>query len=375
MRAVHRCRTTIVAIGVLLAGCGTPAPTPLDTTTASMPASSGAPSVPAQGPPLAGDLIGGTSVPLGSAGHWAITGSTAFVALDEGTVVALDLATGSTDWQARFTLGQPWDSQPTLGLSADQNTVIAVRTVDIDGATALNLLLLNAADGHPLAEQLLSEPTGEWTIDLPPKVMAADNHTIVLTDNPESGLQTVVVRVDDGTLAWRVDEQAVAATTTTVVTRGGGWSREDGTSLWRTAEPLGPLLAQSVDGFVVQSAQVGIWLDLATGLATASTGQLREAEPPCVNTVDTLICLNSGVTGYDLASADQLWSSPVPAEAAATLMDWVYLWRGDGRGDVRNARTGKVVVEDAALPALRHANGSGVLLATDQGYAWVPFPR
>lgn len=376
MRPVHVGHVAVVALAVLLAGCaGDAVPTPADTGTPN-PSLTVAPSTSAPpDPPLAADLTGGTPLQLGSSGHWAIADGHAFVATDEGGVVALDLATGSTLWQAGFSLGEPWDAQPTLGVTADRTTVIATRTVDADGAPALDLIRLDAASGAMLSEHLVTDPDGQWTIDLPPRILAADAATIVLDDNPESGRQTAVIDATTGTLAWQVHDEAVAATADTVITRGAGWSRTDGSRLWQSTAPLGLLLAQSADALIVRSESVGVWLDPATGAQPATTGELGEADSPCAVTADTLICLEAGVTGYDLSSADVLWTASDPAEAVTTLAGWVYLWQADGSGDVRDARTGEVLVEDAELPAIRYSDDHGVLLSAENGYRWVPLAR
>lgn len=374
MRPVILGQAAVVALAVLLAGCaGAAVPNPADTTPTTPPAATASPDGPPSGPPLAPDLAGGTPLQLGSAGHWAIATGSAFAADDNGTVVAFDLATGSRRWQAGFSLGKPWDARPTLGLSADRTTVIAARTVDADGATALDLLLLDAASGTAIAEHLVTDPDGRWMIDLPPRILAADDTTAVLADDPESGRQTAVVEIAGGTLAWQVDDQAVAATADTVVTRGAGWSRDDGTRLWQNAAPLGPLLAQSPGALVVQGGTAGVWLDPGTGSELARTGSLAESEPPCAATIDTLVCLGDGVTGYELSTGQQLWHSADPAEAVAILAEWAYLWRRDGRGDVLDARTGQILVTDAELPALRYFDDTGVLLSGETGYSWVPF--
>lgn len=247
-------RAGVVALALLLAGCAggvavTPSTTP--STTASAAAA----------PPLADDLTGGTPVQLGSAGHWAISAGRAFTIPDDGTVTALDLASGRTLWRAGFTTGKAWDARPQLGLSTNQSTLIAVRTVDTDAGARLNLLLLDAATGTVLAEHLISDPGRKWSVDLPPKVLAADADTLVLADDPESGRQTAVVRVSDGRLLWRVDEQAVAASAGTVVTRSGGRARGDGKQRWQAAAPLGPLLAQTSDVIVVGMASSAVWFD------------------------------------------------------------------------------------------------------------------
>lgn len=354
----------IAPLAALLAGCGVALVVPGVTPSATGPR-----------PPLAADLTDGTPLDLGSAGHWAVGAGRAFVATADGAVAALDLATGATAWRTSFARGEPWDAQPTLGLSEDGATVVGLRTVDAGGGAALDLLLLDAASGTPREEYLLTDPAGEWTIDLPPRVLAADDATIVLADNPEWGRQTAVVEVAGGRLAWRVDDQAVAATSDTVVTRGGGWSRADGTHRWTAAAGLGPLLAQSPDAVVARTGPSGSWLDPRTGTEFATTGVLDEVEPPCAATRDTLVCLGSEVTGYDLPSAERLWNSPEQAEAVAAVGDWVYLWREDGRGDVLDARTGQAVILDAELPSVRYSDAEGALFATDHGSAWVRFVR
>lgn len=361
----------VAALAVALVGCSgvLPTSTPTDTPPPSSPASTaGRPTT----PPLATDLTGGIPLDLGSAGHWAIAMGRAFVAGPDGTVTAIDLATGDVAWQATFTLGQPWDVQPMLGLSTDRATVIATRTVDDRGTAHLDLLLLDAASGAPAAEYLVADPAGKWIIDLPPLILAADASTVVLADNPESGLQTAVIDLTTGTLAWRAEEPAVAADETTVVTRAGGRNRADGASLWQATAPLGPLLGQAPGVVVAAEDAVAVWLDPATGRELARATGLGEAEPPCAATADTLVCVTEGVTGYDLTTGEQRWTSPEPATGVATLFDWAYLWRATG-GDVVDARTGEVLVSGAELPHLRYSDDTGILVGAEYGQLWYPF--
>lgn len=366
-------------MAVLLAGCaGTPGPaaTPSGSPTVSQTT---APTTEAPAaPPLAADLTGGTALQLGSVSHWAIADGRAFVATDPGTILALDLATGSTSWQASFTLGKTWDAQPTLGLTADRKTVVALRTVDAEGRPALDLLLLDAGTGATIGEHLVSDPDGDWAIDLPPRVLAADAATIVLDDNPESGRQTAVLDAATGALRWQVDDEAVAATADLVITRGAGWSRTDGVRRWEATAPLGRLLAQTPAAVIVQDGTDGrtaVWLDPATGVELARTGELGESEPPCAAGATTLVCLDAGVTGYDLATREELWQSADPAQAVTILDEWAYLYRDPGHDGVLDARTGEVLVTDAELPAIRYADEAGILLGGHDGYTWVPFPR
>ena len=377
MRRLSLGHVGAVAITVLLTGCaGTPGPatTPSDSPTVSQTA---APTTVAPvTPPLAADLTGGTPLQLGSASHWAIADGRAFVATQE--VVALDLATGETVGRAGFTQGEPWDAQPTVGLTADRRTVVALRTVDAGDRTALDLLLLDAATGATIAEHLVTDPAGAWTIDLPPRVLAADAATIVLDDNPESGRQTAVVDSAAGALLWQVDDEAVAATADLVITRNAGWSRSDGARRWQAAAPLGRLLAQTPTAVVVQNGVDGrtaVWLDPATGAELARTGEVGETEPPCAASATTLVCLDAGVTGYDLATGEQRWHSPEAAQWVTTLDEWAYLYRDPGHDGVLDARTGEVLAADAELPDIRFADEHGVLLGGDDGYTWAPFPR
>lgn len=375
MRPVAFGHAAMVALMVLLVGCsGATGPTPAESPGTTTPATSAAPSdALAAEPPLAADLTGGTPLQLGSAGHWGIANGRAFVATDEGTVVALDLATGTTAWQAGFGLGEPWDAQPTLGLSADRGSVIAARTVDADGAPAVDLLLLDAASGAPIAEHLITDPAGTWQIDLPPRILDADASTVVLADNPESGRQTAVVAVASGELTWHVDDEAVAADADQVVTRGGGWNRADGSRRWQAEAPLGALLARAPGVVVAAEGMTAIWLDPASGAELARSDELGESEPPCAATADTLVCVTTtGVAGYALATGDPLWHSPDPAAGIRTLAGWAYLYRASGDDAVLDARTGQVLATDADLPAIRYSDDTGVLLSTDDGYAWCP---
>lgn len=110
MRPVSFGHAAALASAWLLVGCaGGTTPTPAQTT-APTPPTTTVTTDPAPKLPLAGDLTGGTPLRLGSVGHWAIADGSAFVATAEGTVVALELATGSTTWQAGFSLGEPWDA-------------------------------------------------------------------------------------------------------------------------------------------------------------------------------------------------------------------------------------------------------------------------
>lgn len=375
MRPVSFGTAAALASAVLLLGCadGT-TPTPAQTT-APTPPTTTVTTDPAPKPPLAGDLTGGTPLRLGSVGHWAIADGSAFVATAEGTVVALELATGSTTWQAGFSLGEPWDARPTLGLSAEKSTVIVARTVDADGAPALDLLLLDATSGATLAERLVADPAGTWQVDLPPRILAADATTVVLVDDPESGRQTAVVAVPSGELIWHVDDEAVGAGADQVVTRGGGWNRTDGSRRWQAEAPLGPLLAQTSE-VVVTGGRAAVWLDFASGRELARSDELDESEPPCAATTDTLVCATTtGVSGYVLATGEPLWHSPDRAAGIRTLAGWAYLYRDRGDDVVVDARTGSELAAAADLPAIRYSDGTGVLLATDEGYSWVPFVR
>ena len=381
MRTARFGHALSVVVAVMLAGCagtGVPSPTNSATEPGASPSTSADPTVLAApapaGPPLRGDLVGGPSLHLGSAGHWAIGDGLAYIASLGAGVTARDLVSGEVRWQADFTHDDPWDVQPTLGLSADHKTLAALRTVDAGGAPAVNLLLLNSADGTPLAEHLITDPGGHWQIDLPGRVLAMDDATLVLADDPESGRQTAVIDLATGTVAWWVDDQAVAATSDTVVTRGAGWKRSDGTRLWQAVEPLGPLLAQSPVALVVQHDGRAGWLDPATGEVGATTEPLDGSDAPCTATVDTLVCLTDQPTGHDLATGAQLWAAPGSADAVVGWRNWLYLWHGDGRGDVLDARTGQVLVADAELPPLRYADDRGVLLDADDGYQWVAYP-
>lgn len=358
----------VVALALLLAGCtGWVAVAP--SATPSSTASTGT------GPPVADDLTGGTPVQLGAAGHWVISAGRAFVTTGDGAVAALDLASGRTLWRAVFRIGKGRDAPPQLGLTANQATLVAVRAVEAAGQARLGLLQLDAGTGVVLAEQLLSDPDRLWSVRLPPRVLAADSDTIVLADDPESGRQTGVVKASDGRLLWRVDDPAVAASSGTVVTRSGGRARVDGARRWQAAAPLGPLLAQSTDVIVVRMASSAVWFDPGLGLEVARIDKLGQDARRCAATSRVLICLDAGVAGYALANGTQLWASSVPAESIAIVDDWVYLWRRAGRGDVLDARTGRVLVADAALPPIRYANGTGILLGDGKGDRWLPLVR
>lgn len=364
-------RAGMLVLAALLAGCGGGAAA---TPTITAPSASAS-----RMPPLKDDLAGGTPVPLGSVGHWAISAGRAFVATDRNTLVATDLSTGSTLWRASFGMGKPWESRPTVGISADQSTVVALRAVDAGGVARLDVMLVAAATGRTVAEYLMIDPDRSWTVDLPPRVLAADSDTIVLAADPEVGLQTGVLRVSDGRLVWQVGEQAVAASANTVVTRYAGWARVDGARRWKAAAPLGPLFGQRADviavGMDVGQGMVAVWLDPAVGLELARTDELGEPEPACAPASDVLVCLDAGISGYDLANGKRLWSASEVAQSVRIVADWAYLWRPSGRGDVRDARTGDVLAADVELPSIRYADGTGVLIGTDDGYAWVPLTR
>lgn len=360
----------MIAVAVVLAGCAgeSPVSTPGPSlTSSSFPSASR--------PPLAADLTGGTPLRLAAVGHWVIDSGRAFVATDETTVVATDLANGATAWQARFTLGEPWDAQPTLALTADRRIVVAVRTVQAEGAARLDLLLLDAASGAVVAEHLIADPKRQWRVDLPPRVLAADTETVVLADDPESGRQSAVVRLADGALLWRVDEQVVAASGDLVVTRSGGRGRVDGARRWVAKAPIGPLVAQAPNALVVGADRFAVWLEPGMGRELARSDRLAEAEPACATALDTLVCLGSRVTGYALSDGTRRWSSPEPADSVFAVLGWVYLGNSGAHGNVLDARTGQVLTADVDLPPVRYSDGNGVLLGADNGYRWVPFVR
>lgn len=331
------------------------------------------PSKPTQ-PPLVADLAGGTPVQLGPAGHYAIVGARAFVADPDGTVTALDLGTGLTAWQAQFTKGAPWDARPTVGLSADGRTVVAVRTVDVDSVGRLDVLLIDAATGTVQAEHVVGDSAGKLRVDLPPLVVAADQTTIVLADNPESGRQTAVVRTSDGVLAWVANDQAVGATSTMVITRSGGRDRAKGTVRWKASSSLGPLVARRGNVVVVRQGTKAVWLSATTGRRLALTGKLSTDEPTYAATRNTVVYLTTaGLSGRDLATGKRLWHRAGKGVAVVSLLDWAYVWRKGTRGDVLSARTGKVLVKNKVLPSILYANDAGVLLNADDGYRWVSF--
>ena len=378
MRASGPRHAAVILAAVTLTACAGPVATspevagPAPAATAS--STPGAtPSKPTK-PPLVADLAGGTPVQLGPAGHYAIVGARAFVADPDGTVTALDLGTGLTAWQAQFTKGTPWDARPTVGLSADGRTVVAVRTVDVDSVGRLDVLLIDAATGTVQAEHVVGDSAGKLRVDLPPLVVAADQTTIVLADNPESGRQTAVVRTSDGVLAWVANDQAVGATSTMVITRSGGRDRAKGTVRWKAFSSLGPLVARRGNVVVVRQGTKAVWLSATTGRRLALTGKLSTDEPTYAATRNTVVYLTTaGLSGRDLATGKRLWHRAGKGVAVVSLLDWAYVWRKGTRGDVLSARTGKVLVKNKVLPSILYANDAGVLLNADDGYRWVSF--
>lgn len=373
MRATPRAGSPLLAAGialvaVLVGGCsGPPAGSPTRLPSVAVVA----------GPPLAGDLSGGTPVQLGAASHWAIRDGRAFVATAPGTVRAVELSTGVQLWQASFEQGEPWDATPTLAVSSDGSEVVAVRTVDSAGAARLDLLRVATASGERVSERLIADPGHRWRVDLPPRVLAVDAETVVLSSDPESGRQSAVVSLLDGSIAWTIDQEAIAATADTVITRLGGQIRTNGAHRWVAARPLGPLLALSAHAVVVAQDSRAVRLDPRSGEVDVLTTKLSEVDAPCVRTATEVVaCLGApGVVAQDLALGRQLWSSRTHADGIAAIADWLYLWHSPDRGDVLDARTGEVLQQNVDLPAIRYADASGVLLAADDGYRWVPYPR
>lgn len=304
---------------------------------------------------------------LGSAGHWAIAGARAFTA-SEGGIDGIDLTTGATVWHAAFPSGlAAWDAEPTLGLTVDGASVIAVRTVDSPAGPALEVLTVEAATGT-VAGSALVAPADRWRVDLPPRVLAADAAGIVIADDPESGSQVGAITLPAGALAWRVEDQAISAGDL-VITRSGARSRLTGEVAWTSSFPLGTLVGQTADVVVTQDdgGQRVVWLDLATGTELTS---VPAAPEDCLATATAVVCLGDGVSGYDLASGRRLWSASDGAEAVTGYRDWAYLWRAGDRGDVVDSRTGEVVVRNGELPRIRYSNEAGILV-DDGGYAWV----
>ncbi len=343
---------------VTLAGCGTPA----------VPAASPTPSGTVTQPPLAADLAGGVAISLGGEGHWAIRGDRAFLAGPEG-LRAIDLASGSTAWEASFPAGQqPWDADPTVAVSADGATVHALRTVEAGAAGALELLSVDSSDGTVTGSRVVSDPSGTWQVDLPPRILAADDASLVLADNPESGYQVGAVALPAAEFLWAADDQGFAADAT-VITRSGARDRRTGAQLWQAPFALGPLVV-ATDAAVVAGDGAGrvVWLDAGTGTKRAAV----EADPEsCAAAATVVVCLADGAAGYDLASGEQLWSRVEASEAVTTYRDWSYLWRSETAGDVLDARTGKVIVRDSELPRIRLSTEAGVLVDRADGSVWV----
>lgn len=349
---------TLVAT-LTLAGCTTPA----------VPWQSPDPGPAADRPPLAADLAGGIPVSLGGEGHWAIHGTLAFTATQTG-ITALDLTTGATTWQASFPDGsRAWDAQPTVGVSADGGTVHGLRTVEGSDGARLELLSVEASSGEISDTRLVGDSADQWLVDLPPRILAADASSLVLSDNPESGYQVGVVRLPSADLAWRDADQAIAADAS-VLTRSGSRDRLTGAPVWQAAFQLGPLVGRALDTAVVEDGDAGrvVWLDAATGRELAS---IAAESGTCVAAASVVACQGAGVTGYDLASGELLWSDPATAQAVTTYRDWVYLWRSEQRGDVLDGRTGEVSVTDGELPRIRFGNEAGVLVDRADGSVWV----
>jgi hypothetical protein len=341
-----------------LAGCGTPA----------VPAASPTPSDSVTQPPLAADLAGGVAISLGGEGHWAIRGDRAYLADADG-LRAIDLASGATAWEASFPAGQqPWDADPTVAVSADGATVHALRTVDAAAGGALELLSLDAAEGTVTGSRLVSDPSGTWRVDLPPRILAADEAGLVLADNPESGYQVGSVALPAAEFTWSAEDQGFAADAA-VITRSGARDRRTGSPLWQASFSLGPLVA-STDAVVVAGDGAGrvVWLDAGTGAERAAV----EADPESCAVAETVVvCLAEGTAGYDLSSGEQLWSQAEASEAVTAYRDWSYLWRSETAGDVLDARTGEVIVRDSELPQIRLSTEAGVLVDRADGSAWV----
>lgn len=356
-RPLGRAAAAAVA-ALLVTGCANPV----------QPGAPASPSAPARSlPPLAADLTTGVPVTLGAAGHWVITGKRAFTAADGG-IDSIDLTTGATQWHASFPSAlDAWDAEPTVGLTADGAAVIALRTVDSPTGPALDLLTVDATTGAITGNRVLTPP-GRWRVDLPPRILTADATGIVLADNPEAGSQVGAVTLPAGTLAWRVDDQGLTAGDL-VITRSGARNRATGETVWESTFPLGPLIGQTTEVVVAEddASHRVVWLDRDTGRQVAAIDAGPET---CAAAATAVICLGTGEAGYDLSSGRPLWSRPDRAAAVTTYRDWAYLERGDGRGDVLDARSGEVVVRDAELPRIRYSNAAGILV-DDGGYAWV----
>ncbi|MDQ7993582.1 MAG: PQQ-binding-like beta-propeller repeat protein, partial [Propionicimonas sp.] len=326
-------------------------------------------------PPLAGDLTGGVPVRLGGEGHWTIAGSRVFVGTDDGLVEARDLATGEVVWQAGFRdTGDAWDNPPTVATSP-QGAVLGLRTVTEDGVHRLQLLTLDPDTGNTVDDRLLADPRGLWRVDLPPRILSADADDLVVAENPEWGVQTAVVSLPDGAIAWRVDEQGLAADAERVVTRTGARSRADGARLWEPGFALGGVLGEARDSLVVvDGAEDAAWLDRATG-AELSRAPLTGEDSSCAATDVVLTCLTAeGATGYDLDTGDRLWGRAGAWQAVTGYDRWAYLWTGAGKGDVVQASDGELAAAGADLVRIVYGNADGVLVDQD-GTAWVPARR
>lgn len=349
-------------VALLLTGC-TPTPSV---------APGAGPSVAPVRPPVAADLADGVAVQLGAAGHWAITGSIGFTA-DQDAVHAIDLTTGAPRWERPFDSGhQAWDAGPTLKVSDDGSTVLALRTV---GEGELELVRIDAASGGLLDSRLVGDPGAGWRVDLPPFILSADATTAVLADDPESGRQTGVLDLASASLRWTAEDQAFASDEARVITRTGARDRLTGRPLWSSAEPLGPVVAHTPQVVVVAqgSSHQLVWLAAGSGARIAATPPAQET-PDCRATATAVVCLTDGATAYDLATGERLWSSTQRYQAITSYLDWAYLWRSEDTGDVVAARSPELVVENEALAAIVFGNAAGVLVENG-GTTWVSTPR
>ncbi len=285
---------------------------------------------------------------------------------------AIDLNTGGVSWQTAYPAsGTPWDGPPTIGLSSDRTTVLALRTVDVPAGAQLQLLRLAAATGAVLDARQVGDPQRQWRTDLPPTVLAADAETLVIAEQPETGRQAGVIELATATMSWARSEQAYAADEARVYTRSGALQRPTGAVDWRTKDQVGPLLALSGESVVLFDPERSrvVWLDAGTGARRGATEPVGDPEE-CRPATSVLVCVGAEPAGYDLDTGKALWRTRTAAHAVETLDDWGYLFTGSTRGYVVDAVTGDVLVRDAELPALRFSNTSGILVGGDAD-TWV----
>ncbi len=396
-------RIALLAAGVTLAALLLPGCT--NGTSPQPPATS-----PPTAAPLLEELAAGVTIPghgAEPAGELHIVDASGYRSFGTDQVERIDLVSATQTWSTAFpSVGlEPSDALPTVGVSGDAATVHAVRSVTLigqdgrDDVLGVQLMTLDAGTGAMLDSAFVGAPdqeVGAWAV--PPQILSADSTRIVLSADPEVGASTTALRLPAATIAWTVDDQAYGADPSVVLVRTvaadwtvgmAGLDARTGELLWDLAEEATDhaYLGGTDTAYLIDEAGADghrlLWVDPTTGAVTAATDLVQAPEEllDC-HLAATVVACHEGdrgqsMSGYDLATGEQLWSITSGSRHVPTLTttyrDWLYgtVSGAEPDGVVLDARTGSELASEVALPGILFSNDAGVLIAGATGQSWV----